>query len=219
MIKKKRYISEQNEQHHLICTEKELNLHILICTQRFPGRITRNCYTLFSLGRNWASLVAQLVKNLPAMQETLVQFLGLEVPLEKRQANHSSILGFPGASVGKKICLQCGRPGSIPGLGKSPGGGHGNPIQYSCLEIPHGEISLVCYSPWGLKESDITERPRTTEQGVSTLCDMGKQVKCLLFHLHSSQYSIFIINIYIYSSFKISHGHNFQLLLHLRQMK
>ena len=39
-----------------------------------------------------ASLIAQLVKNLPAMQETPVRFLGREDPLEKRQATHSSIL-------------------------------------------------------------------------------------------------------------------------------
>ena len=42
----------------------------------------------------WASLVAQLVTNLPAMQETLVQFLGLEDPLEKVMATHSSILAW-----------------------------------------------------------------------------------------------------------------------------
>ena len=42
-----------------------------------------------------ASLVAQLVKNLPAMQETLVRFLGGEDPLEKGQATHFSILGLP----------------------------------------------------------------------------------------------------------------------------
>ena len=40
-------------------------------------------------------LIAQLVKNPPAMQETLVGFLGQEDPLEKGQATHSSILGFP----------------------------------------------------------------------------------------------------------------------------
>ena len=40
----------------------------------------------------WASLVAQSVKNLPAMQETQVQFLGQEDPLEKEMATHSSIL-------------------------------------------------------------------------------------------------------------------------------
>ena len=42
-----------------------------------------------------ASLIAQLVKNRPAMQETLVRFLGQEDPLEKGQATHSSILGLP----------------------------------------------------------------------------------------------------------------------------
>ena len=42
---------------------------------------------------------------------------------------------------------------SIPRLGKSPGGGHGNPLQYSCLENPHGQRSLVGYSPWGHKQS------------------------------------------------------------------
>ena len=44
----------------------------------------------------------------------------------------------------------------IPGLGRSPGGGHKSPIQYSSLENPHGPRSLVGYSPQGCKESDIT---------------------------------------------------------------
>ena len=44
---------------------------------------------------NRASLIAQLVKNLPAMQDAPVQFLGQEDPLEKEQATHSSILGLP----------------------------------------------------------------------------------------------------------------------------
>ena len=39
--------------------------------------------------------------------------------------------------------------GSIPGSGRSPGGGHGNPLQCSCLENPHGQRSLAGYSPWG----------------------------------------------------------------------
>ena len=48
--------------------------------------------------------------------------------------------------------------GLIPGLGSSPGGGYGNPLQYSCLENPHGQRSLAGYSPWRHKESDMTER-------------------------------------------------------------
>ena len=50
----------------------------------------------------------------------------------------------------------------IPGLGRSPGGGNGNPLQYSCLENPHGKRSLEGYSPWRCKESDMTERLSTT---------------------------------------------------------
>ena len=44
--------------------------------------------------------------------------------------------------------------GLIPRLGRSPGGGHGNPFQYSRLENPHGQRILVGYSPWGRQESD-----------------------------------------------------------------
>ena len=47
--------------------------------------------------------------------------------------------------------------GSIPGSGRSPGGGHGNPLQYSCLENPKGQRSLGVYSPLGHTESDRTE--------------------------------------------------------------
>ena len=70
-----------------------------------------------------SSLVAQTVKNRPAMQET-----------------HS-----------------------IPGLRGSTGGGHGNPLQYSCLENPPGQRSLAGYSLWGPKESDMTEQLSTAQ--------------------------------------------------------
>ena len=66
----------------------------------------------YPLQYSWASLVAQTVKNPPAMRETWAQSLGWE---------------------------------------DSPGGGHGNPLQYSCLEKPHGQRSLVGYSPWSAK--------------------------------------------------------------------
>ena len=66
-------------------------------------------------------------------------------------------LAFPGGSDGKESTCNVGDVGSIPGLGGSPEGGHGNPLQYSCLENPHEQRSLVGYSPWGHKESDMTE--------------------------------------------------------------
>ena len=43
---------------------------------------------------------------------------------------------FPDSSVSKESAYNAGDPGSIPGSGTSPGGGHGNPLQYSCLENP-----------------------------------------------------------------------------------
>ena len=46
--------------------------------------------------------------------------------------------------------------GLILGLGRSPGGGHGNPVQYSCLENLMDRGSLACCSPWGRKELDTT---------------------------------------------------------------
>ena len=52
-------------------------------------------------------------------------------------------LGFPGVSDGKESACNPEDLGWIPGLGRSPGGGHGNPLQYSCLENPHGQRSLA----------------------------------------------------------------------------
>ena len=88
-------------------------------------------------------MVAQLVKNLPAKQETPVWFLGLEDLLEKRQVTHSSILGFPCGSAGKESTCSVVDLGSIPGLGRYPREEKGYPLQYSGLEnsmncIVHG---------------------------------------------------------------------------------
>ena len=48
----------------------------------------------------------------------------------------TTFMGFPGCSAGKESACKAGDLGSIPGLGRSPGGRHGNPLQYSCLENP-----------------------------------------------------------------------------------
>ena len=73
-------------------------------------------------------------------------------------------LGFPGGSGGEESTCNAGDLGSIPMLGRSAGGGHGYPFQYSCLENPMdrrawwAERSVAGCSPWGHKESDTTER-------------------------------------------------------------
>ena len=91
-------------------------------------------FYLFSIYFLKASLIAQLVKNLPAMQETPVWSLGWEDPLEK--------IGFPLQSTWASLCGSAGIQSArnagdlslIPGLGRSPGEGKGYPLQYSGLE-------------------------------------------------------------------------------------
>ena len=73
------------------------------------------------------------------MQETWIQSLGWENPLEKGKVTHSSILAWIipwtiRGSEGKEPTCSAGDPGSIPGSGGSSGEGNGNPLQYSCLE-------------------------------------------------------------------------------------
>ena len=68
---------------------------------------------------------------------------------------------FPGGSDSKDSTCNVGDLGSIPGLGRSPGGRHGNSLHYSCLENPHGQRSLASYSPWGHKKWDSVEQLST----------------------------------------------------------
>ena len=72
--------------------------------------------------------------------------------------------GCPGGSVSKESACNAGDLGSIPVLGKSPGRGYDNPLQYSCPENSHGKRSLVGYSPWGHTESDTTEATKQQQQ-------------------------------------------------------
>ena len=99
------------------------------------------------------SLIVQLVKNPPAMQETPVQFLGQEDPLEKGQATHLSILGLPLWLSWWRICLQCRRPGFNHWVEKIPKRRKRLPTSIFWPGEFHG-----LYIPWGRKESNITEQ-------------------------------------------------------------
>ena len=77
-------------------------------------------------------------------------------------------MGFLDASDGKESTCIVGDLGLIPGLGRSPGGGHGSTLQYSCLESPHGQRAMVGYSPRGHREPGMTER-LSTAHGTATL--------------------------------------------------
>ena len=76
-------------------------------------------------------------------------------------------VGFPSSSDGKESACNSGDPGSIPGLGRSPGGGQGNLLQYSCLENPHGQRSLVGIKVWH------------TEWGASLVAQMVKNLPAI----------------------------------------
>ena len=68
------------------------------------------------------------------------------------------VLAFPGGSDSKESAYNVGDLGLIPELGRSPGRGHGSLLQCCCLENPHGQRSMVGYSPWGHTELDMLEQ-------------------------------------------------------------
>ena len=94
---------------------------------------------------NRAFPVAQLVKNLPAMQETWVGFLGQKGPLERDRLPIPIFLGFPCGSAGKESARNGGDLGSISGLGRSPREGNGYPLQYSGLENSMERVPFLSF--------------------------------------------------------------------------
>ena len=70
----------------------------------------------------------------------------------------SSLLGFPGGSVVKNMPADAGEEDSIPGSGRSPEGGNGNPLQYSCLGNPINRGALQATVHGVTKKSDTTEK-------------------------------------------------------------
>ena len=65
-------------------------------------------------------------------------------------------MGFPYSLVSKESACNAGDPGSIPGLGRSPGEGNSNPLQYTCLENPMDRAAWQATQSMGSQESDMT---------------------------------------------------------------
>ena len=89
-----------------------------------------------------ASLIAQLVKNPPVMQETQFDSWVGKVPWRRDRLPTPVFLGFPGGSAGKESACNVGDLGFVHGLGRSPGEGKGCPLQYSGLENSMDCISI-----------------------------------------------------------------------------
>ena len=107
-------------------------------------------------------LTNQKVQKIEKMLSLVLDMLSLRWNTQKIicyfLVPYTYIWGFPGSSAGKEFTCNAGDLDLIPGLGRSAGGGHSNPFQYSCLENPHGQSSLVGYSSLHHKESDTTEQ-------------------------------------------------------------
>ena len=111
-------------------------------------------------------IITQLVKNLPAMQESLHSWVR-KIRWRRDRLPNPVFLGFPCGSVGKESICNVGDVGSVPGLGRSPGEGKGNSLQYFRLENLPGQRSLMGYSPWGCKGLDTTEWQSTHTHHIS----------------------------------------------------
>ena len=98
----------------------------------------RNEYQGLFLERT--SLVAQMVIHMPRRKP---QFSFRAGKIPGRDRFLTPLSGFLHGSVGKESACSAGDQDSVPGLGRSPGGGHGNPLQYSCLETAQGQRSLA----------------------------------------------------------------------------
>ena len=97
-----------------------------------------------------------------------------------------SYWGFPGNSVSKESACRAGDLGSIPGSGRSPGEGNGNPLQYSCLENPVDREAWWVLQSTGSQESDPTEQLNhhhsisTNQENTSSIIDTHKFPECPL---------------------------------------
>ena len=84
-------------------------------------------------------------------------------PWKRDRLSTPESLSFPDVSDDKESACNVGNLGSVPGLRRSPVRVHSNPFQYYWLEDAHGQRSLVGCSPWGCKESDMTQRLSTAQ--------------------------------------------------------
>ena len=93
-------------------------------------------------------------------RQILYHWATIEISGRRISELHMLLMGSPGGACAKECTFQCRRhtdDGSIPGSGRSPGVGNGNPLHDSCLENLMDKGSLAGYSPWGHKQWDTAE--------------------------------------------------------------
>ena len=154
----------------IIQFESESVSHSVVSNSATPWTVAHQALLLMEFSRQeyWSGQPHSLLQGIFLTQGLNLCLLHCRLilyHLTKFMHSYYSILWmkwvFPGGSDGKESAHNEENLGLIPGLGRSPGGGHGNSLQYSYLENPHGRRSLVGYSPWSYKESDTTEQLST----------------------------------------------------------
>ena len=90
-----------------------------------------NCRSLYTFLECPSEVVYEVFESFPSILKATSE-QSLFLPLLCKYLLH--VVGFSGDSDGKASACSAGDPDSIPGLGRSPGEGNGNPLQYSCLE-------------------------------------------------------------------------------------
>ena len=123
-----------------------IHIHVAGFSHKFHGRTKSQMKKKQRRGSKALVLPGHTVSGWSPAMEDVSFFLSAVYVMVLLKYSFLSFV-FPGGSVGKESACNAGDLGLIFGLGKSPGGGHGNPLQYSCLENPHGQRSLVGYSP------------------------------------------------------------------------
>ena len=127
------------------------------CTHKWPSIKAFSTPLLLLYSERWHQLFLTLSHSVIPIQSQFDSWVE-KIPWRRDKLLTPVFVNFPGGSDGKESACNAGDLGLITGLGRSPGGGHGNPFQYSYLENPHGWRSLEGYRPWGCKESDMTEQ-------------------------------------------------------------
>ena len=150
----------------------------------------RKFFQLYTIG---ASLTAQLVKNLPAVQETLVRLLSGRSAGE--EIGTPVFLGFPCGSPSKDSSCNVGDLGAIRGLGRSPGEGKGNLLQYYGLENSMGSrVHGVAKSRTRLRDFHFTPLSVTLAVGLSYMAFIILRYISLYPHFLKSFYCKWMLN-------------------------
>ena len=137
-----------------------------------------------------------LVKNPLQFRRSQFNFWIRKISWRRDRIPTPVFMSFSGGSDSQEPTCNAGDLGSIPGLERFPVGGHGNPLQYSCLENPHRQRILAGYRLWGHKELDMTE-------WLSTQYSVGPTNHVWILYFTPACHSFIIIHLFLFLIFFI----------------